>query len=111
MARIHQQSRTSRTVLYCSYLGGVGRDRALVLALDALGGAIVAGSTDSTNPTNWPVTPGGRLGEGGRRIVDPAAAPREPAARLRHAVDAPCRQRQRPSLPRHPAPQPAAPGS
>jgi len=46
---------TGTRFIYCTYLGGSGRDYAMGIAVDAAGNAYVAGTTASAN---FPVTPG-----------------------------------------------------
>jgi hypothetical protein len=48
-AFIAKLSPSGNALIYCTYLGGSGDDRALGIAIDATGAAYVTGSTESTN--------------------------------------------------------------
>ncbi len=54
-AFVTRLSPTGSSLVYSTFLGGMGHDRAYALALDAQGAATVAGDTESTN---FPTTPG-----------------------------------------------------
>lgn len=55
-----QLDASGAAILWASYLGGIGYDRATAIALDQLGNAYVTGFTGSTNATTstFPTTPG-----------------------------------------------------